>query len=138
MPTLPPRTRHTIAARNTQERPTASLDAESAVCLEWAAHQMAALHNLRPQPAVVIRRALSVYVHHLMHMDPDHTRGELMALDQAGKGTGTARTLLEARARMEACQGTPMAWAEARYSPEQRKEQQDTMAAIEKSLGARQ
>lgn len=126
-----PRTRKSIAARNALERPTAALDAHSLVCLEWAAHFIQAHERLAPQPGVTIRRALAVYCQHLQKLD--ETRGELWALERAGRGDGSARLVTEARARMEGCKGA-MSFAEARYSPEQIKEQRELMAALERRL----
>lgn len=127
------RQRRYIVATNALERPTAALDAHALICLEWAAHYIQARERLKPQPAVVIRRALDVYTRHLQSLEDTH--GEFWALEGAAKGTGGARMLTEARARMEAREGQPMSFAEARYTPEQLKDQRSLMAALERDLG---
>lgn len=131
-PTRPKRPR-VIIARNTLERPTASLDAHSLTCLEWAGHQIAALHGLQPQPPVLIRRALDVYVSQLRQLDPED-RGEFRRLEEAAKGQGGAITLTEARARLEAAGGRPVPFEEVRYSAEKLKEQRELLAALEKHM----
>lgn len=127
-----PTKRGSIAARNTLERPTAALDAHSLICMEWAAHHLAAREKLRPQPAVILRRALDVYVGHLQSLPG--TRSELIALESAGRGTGSARMLTEARARLEAAEGRPMAFREVRYSPQQLREQREMLEALERHM----
>lgn len=111
----PPRA---LIGRNTLERPAASLDAEALIALDWAAHHIEVRHRLRPQPAVIIRRALEVYRHHLEALEA--SQDETGPLMRAGKGNPSALALTQARARLEASQGRPLTWLETRYSPEDR------------------
>jgi hypothetical protein len=130
--------RKTITALATVEKPVASLDADSLVALEWS--QLWALNHagVKPVPSVVMRRALCLLARHLSALPPDDGlhRAEALAFQQAGKGNGSARSLTEARARMEAHLEAPgrqpmASWLDALYSPKQRAEGRETAAAIE-------
>jgi hypothetical protein len=133
------RGRRTITALSTLERPTASLDAHSSIALEWAAHHIHAHQRLKPQPAVLIRRALCLYVAHLGRLEePEQLKAEAVALDTAARGSGTAITLTEARARLEAAQGRAVPFREVRFSAQQIKDQDELVAALERHMEAAQ
>jgi hypothetical protein len=131
-PSMPIRGRKTITAANTLERAHASLDSRSLVHLYWAMHWCQQRARLKPQAAVVIRRALELYARHLDALqDPT---SELVAIESAGKGSGGAVQLTEARARLERAEFKALPLRECLYSPEQLREQQETAAAIEACL----
>lgn len=133
--------RTTITALGGLEKHTATLDARSAVALEFITHWCRRRTNLRPVPAAVIRRALVLLAEHLSGLDEELQAGECRAFEQAGRGSGTARTLTEARARIETHRECPARqpmddWRDALYSIEERAEMRRTLAALEKHLGA--
>jgi hypothetical protein len=136
------RRRKTIPANLTLERPTAALDAKSIIALEWIALWAGSYGSATPSPATTIRRALQFLAQHLGQLvDPGHIRAELLRFEEAGKGHGTARTLTEARARIEAhleCPGAqPMdSWRDALHSQEHREESRRMLEAVEARMGA--
>jgi hypothetical protein len=128
--------RKTVQALGTLERPTAGLDCRSIVALEWTSQWASTRGRLMPQAGVILRRALSLYVDHLSRIeDPEGTQRELEAIHRAAKGTGTARTLTEARARLEAAEGRRVAFLEVLQSPESRKLVDSIDAAVEARCG---
>jgi hypothetical protein len=109
----------TIAATCTLERTQASLDGESVVRLEWAQHFCRTRGRLRPQPAVILRRALDTYTGLLCRLgdDEEAIRREMQALQAAARGRGSARSTTEARARLEAADGRPVAFLDVLHEP---------------------
>jgi hypothetical protein len=129
---MPIRGRRTITATNTLERVNASLDSRSLVHLHWATHWCQQRARLKPQAAVLIRRALELYARYLDALqDPT---SELVAIESAGKGSGGAVQLTEARARLERAEFKALPLSECLYTPEQLREQRETAAAIEACL----
>jgi hypothetical protein len=131
--------RKTITAVGTLERPTAGLDAYSLVAVDWVTAWASTRGRLKPQPAVIMRRALGLLVEHLSHLDAEEdeekrdeaTQRELLALHRAAKGSGSARTLTECRARLEAAEGRKVSFIEVLHSPEARQATAAVNAAME-------
>jgi hypothetical protein len=114
--------RRTVPALGTLERPTAGLDCRSVIALEWAQHWALTRTRIKPQPGVVIRRALDLYADHLCRLPAtdEATQQERRAIERAAKGSGSARLLTEARARLEAAEGLPVAFLDVLQSPKSR------------------
>jgi hypothetical protein len=131
--------RKTTTALLGLEKHTAALDARSLVALDWASFWAHKHTRLRPVPAVVIRRALVCLAEHLSNVDPEHIAAECRAFEDAGKGSGSARSLTEARARIEVHQEAPAAqpmdhWRDALHSKEERAESRRMLEALEKRM----
>jgi hypothetical protein len=102
-PPAPPRV---VRANNSLEKVLASLDSHSAARLAWIQHWHRVNTKADPQAAVVIRRALEVYARHLNAMG--ESLNEVPAIKAASKGSGSAVSLTEARARIEQAQLRPL------------------------------
>jgi hypothetical protein len=135
--------RTTITALGGLEKHTASLDAQSAVALEYATFWAHRHTDLRPVPATVIRRALRLLAAHLSCLDTGvdslEVKPECRAFIDAGKGSGTARSLTEARARIEDHREAPARqpmghWLDALHSKSERDESRRMLEALEKHL----
>lgn len=139
-----PHIRQTITALRGIEKHTAALDARSAVALEFATFWARRHTGLRPAPAVVIRRALQLLAEHLSALPEVDPEGRSLAREcraflEAGAGHGSARSLTEARARiedhLEAPARQPMAhWKDALFSQAERAEQRRIVAAANRHL----
>lgn len=122
----------TLAARDGLERPATPLDCHAMIALEWATHWATIEGRIRPQPGVIIRAALDAYAQHLSALDePELIQSELATIRRMAHGSGGARALTEARSRIEAAEGRPLAWLDALHSPEARQLTQDIKAAFE-------
>ena len=133
--------RTSITALGGIEKHTASLDAQSAVALEFATFWAGRYVALRPAPTVVIRLALQLLAGHLSTLDELGINAECRAFMDAGKGRGTARTLTHARARiedhLEAPARQPMAhWHDALHSKEERADTRRMLDAMERHMEA--
>jgi hypothetical protein len=129
----------TITALQGLEKHTAALDGRSLVALEFATFWARNQTRLRPVPAVVIRRALVCLADHLSSLDPERIAAECRAFEDAGKGSGSARSLTEARARIEVHQECPAEqpmdhWRDALHSKEERAESRRMLDALEKRM----
>lgn len=131
-----------VVIGSTIERQAIALDARSIVALEWV--QLWAQRNalLRLAPAAVVRRALVLLAEHLSRLEPEAIAGEGHRLREAAKGSGSAVSLVEARARFERNAETyrspqmpgPMPlphWRDALESPEARKESRRLLDSLE-------
>jgi hypothetical protein len=131
--------RTTITALQGIEKLTAALDARSLVALDWASFWAHKHTRLRAVPAVVIRRALMCLADHLSTLDPERITAEARAFEEAGEGSGSARSVTEARARIEVHQEAPAAqpmghWRDALHSKEERAESRRMLDALEKRM----
>lgn len=127
-----------LAAAKSLESTMAALDAQSIVALEWAALTYARHFHVHATPAVVIRRALQLLALHLTHIEAEDLPGEGQHLERTALGQGSARSLTEARARIETHRGTPGlqpmdSWLDALHSPEERA----TVEAVNAAFDAR-
>ncbi len=130
-----------IQPRGTLERASASLDARSAVALEWVTFYCARHGSVKVAPAVVIRRALELLAEHCSNLDGQEVAREMRAFVDAGRGEGTARSLTEARARIEdhirAPAAQPMAhWLDALQPKEDRLASAALLAKLESVLAS--
>lgn len=131
--------RTTVTALGGIEKHTASLDGRSLVALEFASFWARKHTRLRPVPAVVIRRALVCLADHLSNLDPDHIAAECRAFGDAGKGSGSARSVTEARARIEQASEFPALqpmghWLDALQSKEEREHLRKVTEAVNQRM----
>jgi hypothetical protein len=85
----------------TLEKPAAHLDAKSMVALDWLRFWVNKHESREPPPSVVIRVALQVLAQHCSSIDGNEVSSTVRRFRDAGKGSGSATTLTEARARIE-------------------------------------
>jgi hypothetical protein len=130
-----------VRAERGIETTKADLDARSIVALEWT--QLWARRHLRINPLgpVVVRRALCLLADHLSNLDADRLAAERRAFSDASAGSGSARSLTEARARIEHHQEAPGAqpmdhWRDALQSKEERAESKRMLEALEQRVAA--
>lgn len=139
----PPPARHRpprrILAVSGLERPVTSLDGRSAAVLAWAAHWHRAHTGLDPQAGVLMRRALALYSHHLEALQGDRVRAEEVSVVECSKGSGTAVTLTEARARIEAADAArrPLRLMVAMHRPEELQQHAAMVRALDGAMAAR-
>lgn len=125
-----------IAASNTIERPAAHLDASSVVALEFCAFWLHKHTRIRAPSAVIIRRALALLADHVSNLTGDEVAREAHTIRDAGKGSGSALSLTQARARIEEHLRAPAAqpmdhWHDALRSAQENREGRELLARME-------
>ena len=131
-----------ITASNTIERHSAPLDARSIVALEFASFLAYRHARLKVPPAVLIRRALALLADHMSNLEGPELAGEMHRIREAGKGSGSALTLTQARARIEEHQRAPGAqamshWHDALRSTQENREGREMLARLEAVMAER-
>ena len=130
-----------ITASNTIERPSAHLDARSVVALEFSAFWLHKHASIKVPPAVLIRRGLVLLAEHLSHLEGSEMDREVHTLRDTGKGSGSALSLTQARARIEehlrAAAAQPMGHShDALRSIQENREGRESLARVEAHMAA--
>jgi hypothetical protein len=128
-----------IAASSHVERVSASLDGQSAVALAYCTWWARRHGSVKPAPSVIVRRALQVYADHLSRAEGFGIVPEVHQLAYTGRGSGSALSLTEARARIEEHERASLAqpmrhWHDALHSQAERKESAEFLERLEASM----